>query len=43
MSFNADMDLGEKSYYSIICWNDNRREIFGDFISELLDFDIRGH
>lgn len=43
VSFNADMDLGEKSYYSIICWDDDRKETFGNFISELLDFDIRGH
>ena len=43
VSFDADIVSGDKTYYSIICWNDNRREIFGDFISELLDFDIRGH
>ena len=29
--------------YSIICMDDDRREIFGDFIVFLLDFDIRGH
>ena len=43
VSFDADIVSGDKTYYSIICWNDNRREIFGDFISELLDFDIRGY
>ena len=43
VSFDADIVSGDKTYYSIIYWNDNRREIFGDFISELLDFDIRGH
>ena len=43
VSFNADIKSGDKTYYSIICWDDERREMFGDFISELLDFDIRGH
>ena len=43
VSFNADIAPGDQTYYSIICWNDDRREMFGDFISELLDFDIRGH
>ena len=32
-----------KTYYSVICWDDNRRELLGDFISGLLDLDIRGH
>ena len=41
--FNAQFESDEKTYYSIICWDDNREEMFGDFISELLDFDIRGH
>ena len=43
VTFNADIKPGEKTYYSIICWDDNRRETFGNFISELLDFDIRGY
>lgn len=43
VSFDADIESGDKTYYSIICWDDERREMFGDFISELLDFDIRGH
>lgn len=43
VSFNADIKAGDKNYCSIICWDDNKREMFGDFISELLDFDIRGH
>ena len=43
VSFNADIAPGDQTYYSIICWDDDRREMFGDFISELLDFDIRGH
>lgn len=32
-----------KTYYSVICWDDNRRELLGDFIGGLLDLDIRGH
>ena len=43
VSFNADIESGDKTYYSIICWDDNRREMLGNLISELLDFDIRGH
>lgn len=43
VSFNADIESGEKTYYSIICWDDQGREMFGDFVSKLLDFDIRGH
>ena len=41
--FNSKLEPGEKTYYSIVCWDFDRREIFGDFITELLDFDIRGH
>ncbi len=43
VSFNADIESGDTTYYSIICWDGDRRAMFGDFISELLDFDIRGH
>ena len=43
VSFSEDIEMVDKTYYSIICWDDDRREKFGDFISELLDFDIRGH
>ena len=43
VSFDVDIKSGDKTYYSIICWDDDRREMFGDYISELLDFDIRGH
>ena len=32
-----------KSYYSVICWDDNRKELVGDFVGGLLDLDIRGH
>lgn len=42
-SFNDFSSENADSYYSITCWDDNRREKLGDFISELLDFDIRGH
>lgn len=42
-SFNDFSSENADSYYSITCWDDSRREEFGDFISELLDFDIRGH
>ena len=28
---------------SVICWDSNREELVGDVISEILDFDIRGH
>ena len=40
--FNAVLEP-ENTYYSIICWDSNRRELLGDFITGLLDFDIRGH
>ncbi len=30
-------------YYSVTCWDDNRQDKYGNFISSLLDFDIRGH
>ena len=43
VSFDANIKLGDKTYYSIICCDDDRREKFGEFISELLDFDFRGH
>lgn len=42
-SFNNFSETNNGSYYSIACWDDSRREKFGDFICELLDFDIRGH
>ena len=32
-----------KSYYSVICWDDNRKEMVGNFVGGLLDLDIRGH
>lgn len=42
-SFSGFSESNTDSYYSITCWYDDRREEFGDFISELLDCDIRGH
>ena len=33
----------EKTCYSVTCWDDNRRELVGDFVGGLLDLDIRGH
>lgn len=42
-SFNNFSLTNKDSYYSITCWDDNRQEKFGDLLSELLDFDIRGH
>lgn len=41
--FNGFSETNKDSCYSVICWDDNRREEYGDLISELLDFDIRGH
>lgn len=43
VSFDAVINTGDNTYYSIICWDDDRKEMFGNLISELLDFDIRGH
>lgn len=31
------------TYYSITCWDANRGGQFNDFITQLLDLDIRGH
>lgn len=36
-------EIGGRTYYSVTCWDDNRRELVGDFIGGLLDLDIRGH
>ncbi len=32
-----------KTYYSVISFDDNRKENFSDFICQLLDLDLRGH
>lgn len=42
-SFDSELKLEEGNYFSIICWDSERKEIFGDFISKLLELDIRGH
>lgn len=42
-SFTDFVKSDEKQYYSITCWDIDRQEIYGEFISELLDVDIRGH
>ena len=42
-SFDSKLKLEDENYYSIICWDSDRKEIFGDSISQLLDLDIRGH
>ena len=36
-------EIDGRTYYSVTCWDDNRRELVGDFIGGLLDLDIRGH
>lgn len=41
-SFNGFSE-NNNNYYSITCWDDDRPEKYGEFISELLDVDIRGH
>ena len=42
-AFSKFEKTGGNRYYSIICWDDERREFFGHVVSEILDFDIRGH
>lgn len=42
-SFKNFPKENEGLYYSVTCWDDDRKEMLGSFISELLDFDIRGH
>jgi hypothetical protein len=41
--FRFDGYVDGKSYYSVSCWDDNRKELVGNFIGGLLDLDIRGH
>ncbi len=41
-SFKGLSETENGSYYSIICWDDNRAE-YGDFINGFLDLDLRGH
>jgi len=42
-NFEYFSDMEVNTYYSINCWDSKRNEKFGDFISDLLDLDIRGH
>lgn len=42
-SYAGFPDVEGKSYYSIVCWDSNRSDIYGDFGAVLLDFDIRAH
>lgn len=42
-SFNDFSETKKVLYYSITCWDNDRREKYGNIITELLDFDIRGH
>lgn len=41
-SFSGFVEDKKESYYSITCWADKRAK-YGELVSELLDFDIRGH
>ncbi len=42
-SFSEFSKTNKDNYYCVICWDSNRSELFGDFITVLLDFDVRGH
>ncbi len=42
-SFSKFPEAQDESYYSIICWDSNRKELVGEYLSDFLDFDIRGH
>ena len=42
-SFKEFEQNNEDSYYSITCWDSNRAGICGDFITYLLNIDMRGH
>lgn len=42
-SFKGKIKDNGKTYYLVVCWDSDRQKIFGDTVSELLDFDIRGH
>ena len=41
--FEGFQEIDGRTYYSVTCWDDNRRELVGDFVGGLLDLDIRGH
>ena len=42
-NFSKFPEAQDGSYYSIICWDSNRKELVGEYLSDFLDFDIRGH
>ena len=42
-SFEGFTEESGRTYYSITCWDSNRRDLFSDFVITLLDFDIRGY
>ena len=42
-SFEGFSEESGRAYYSITCWDSNRRDMFSDFVITLLDFDIRGY
>lgn len=41
--FSKFPEAQDGSYYSVICWDSNRKELVGECLSDFLDFDIRGH
>ena len=41
-SFDSFEDANSDTYYSVTCWDYNSRIRENDFISEILDFDLRG-
>ncbi len=42
-NFSKFPEAQDGSYYSVICWDSNRKELVGEYLSDFLDFDIRGH
>lgn len=42
-SFDYNIEDVQGTYYSIYCYDFDRREALGGFIGELLDMDVRGH
>ena len=41
--FDGFSETKKGTYYSVTCWEDDRQEEFGEVISVLLDFDMRGY
>lgn len=42
-SFSKFPKAQDGTCYSVICWDSNRKELVGEYLSDFLDFDIRGH